>query len=291
MLEAFTPDQLASFAQDGLLIVPEGFVEGHTVERLRERFDEIFAQRYETGIRPDEVNWVAGHDPEDRTRQICNGWKADRTLADQVLSERSGRLAASLMGWDGIRILHDNCLWKPPGTKSLGMHQDDAYLGYVDPSTMISCWIGLDDTSAQAGTMSFVRGSHRWPRGPENRAQFHAPPDWLEPAREANPAGADAPLELVPVEVRAGGASFHHGNVWHGSGPNTDAATHRRALVSHLVPAAARFDGVGTEPVYSRYRRRDSLEMDESYFPILWTAAGGRSEWLGRQGQRASAVG
>ena len=37
----------------------------------------LFDGEYETGIKPDEVNWVAGRDPEDRTRQICNGWRAD----------------------------------------------------------------------------------------------------------------------------------------------------------------------------------------------------------------------
>ena len=65
------------------------------VERLRERFEAIFREEYETGIRPDEVNWVAGRDPENRTRQICNGWKADTALAEQVLSEHTGRLAPS----------------------------------------------------------------------------------------------------------------------------------------------------------------------------------------------------
>ena len=82
---------------------------------MRERFDAIYREEYETGIRPDEVNWVAGRDPDDRTRQICNGWKADNALAAQVLSERTGRLASQLMGYDGVRILQDNCIWKPPG--------------------------------------------------------------------------------------------------------------------------------------------------------------------------------
>ena len=93
-----------------------------SVEALRERFEPLFAGDYETGIRPDEINWVSGRDPEDHTRQICNGWKADPVIAAQVLSERTGRLAADLIGWDGVRLLQDNCIWKPPGTKSLGMH-------------------------------------------------------------------------------------------------------------------------------------------------------------------------
>jgi hypothetical protein len=86
------------------------------VELMRERFDRLFAGDYATGIRPDEVNWVAGRDPDDHTRQICNGWKADPEIARQVLAERTGRLAAELMRWDGVQILQDNCIWKPPKT-------------------------------------------------------------------------------------------------------------------------------------------------------------------------------
>jgi hypothetical protein len=39
-----------------------------------------------------------------------------------LLSEKTGRLAAQLMGYRGARMLQDNCLWKPPGAKSLGIH-------------------------------------------------------------------------------------------------------------------------------------------------------------------------
>ncbi|MDX6592884.1 MAG: hypothetical protein QOJ13_2080 [Gaiellales bacterium] len=286
----FTSDQTQSFERDGFLIIEEGFVDEAQLERLRERFDRIFRQEYETGIRPDEVNWVAGRDPDDRTRQICNGWKADPVLASQVLSERTGELAARLMGYDGVRILQDNCIWKPPGTKSLGMHQDGAYLDYLQPHEMITCWIALDDTSAEAGTMTFVRGSNHWPRSGENRGEFHAPPDWLEPARRANPEGEDAELDLVPVVVKAGGASFHHHNTFHGSGPNTAGARHRRALISHLLPAHATFDPHYQDPVYSRYRRRDSMEMDESYFPITWNVDGRRSAWLSELERSAAGV-
>jgi ectoine hydroxylase-related dioxygenase (phytanoyl-CoA dioxygenase family) len=279
-LTEFTPDQLAAFDRDGFLVIEEGYISDEQVERMRDRFEAIYREEYETGIRPDEVNWVAGRDPDDRTRQICNGWKADNVLAAQVLSERTGRLAAQLMGYDGVRILQDNCIWKPPGVKALGMHQDGAYLDYLEPAEMITCWIALDDTSAEAGTISFVPGSHRWTVSAKNRGEFHAPPDWLAPARRANPAGEDAELELAPVVVRAGGASFHHHNTFHGSGPNTAATTHRRALISHLLPSTARFSGRGVDLAYSRYRKRDTDEMDESFFPVVWEAGGGRSAWL-----------
>src|SRR5207249_7601630 len=181
-------EQRQQFERDGFVVVDE-LIDAATVERLRERFEPLFTGEWATGIKPDEVNWLAGRDPEDRTRQICNGWKADPTIAAQVLSERSGRLAAELMGWDGIRLGQDNCIWKPPGTKALGMHQDGSYLDYLVPPEMITCWITLDDTAAEAGTITYAAGSHCWPRSAENRGEFHAPADWLAPVRRAVPDG------------------------------------------------------------------------------------------------------
>ena len=134
---------------------------------MRARYEKLFDGDYETGIKPDEVNWVPGRDPEDRTRQICNGWRADTVIAAQVLSERTGRLGAQLAGYRGTRILQDNVLWKPPGTKAIGFHQDSSYADYLVPPEMITCWIALDDTSAEAGTITYAAGSHRWPRSPE----------------------------------------------------------------------------------------------------------------------------
>ena len=265
-----------AFDRDGFVVVP-GFLDEETLARLRDRFEPLFAGEWETGIKPDEVNWLRGRDPEDRTRQICNGWKADRTIAAQVLSERSGRLAASLTGWEGVRIGQDNCIWKPPGTKALGMHQDGSYLDYLVPPEMITCWITLDDTAADAGTITYAAGSHRWPRSAENRGEFHAPPDWLAPVRRATPPGVE--LDLVPVEVAAGSAVFHHHLTFHGSGPNT-GSIHRRSVISHFVRADATFHPEHTDPNYSRYRRRGDLSLDDSFFPVVWERDGGRSGWL-----------
>ena len=272
-----TEDQLESFHRDGFLIVEEGLLSSATIELLRERFAALFEGDYATGIGPDEVNWKKGRDPEDRTRQICNGWRADDLIAAQVLSETTGRIAARLGGYTGTRMLQDNCLWKPPGAKSLGMHQDGSFADYLVPAEMITCWVALDDTQAGAGTIEYVRGSHRWPKMPPDRGSFHAPDDWLAPMEAARPADVEA--ERVPVVVKAGGCAFHHSLTFHGSGAN-EATVERRALVSHLVPAHTRFHPHNTDVTYSRYRRRGDLALDESFFPVVWDESGGRSAWL-----------
>ena len=54
---------------------------------MRERFHRCFEHEWETGLAPDEVNYDPATTPPDRTRQLCNVWKADRTLA----ADRAGR--------------------------------------------------------------------------------------------------------------------------------------------------------------------------------------------------------
>jgi 2-oxoglutarate-dependent dioxygenase len=247
------------------------------LELLRERYLRLFDGDYQTGIRPDEVNWVPGRDPEDRTRQLCNAWKSDNVVAAQVLSERTGRLAAQLMGYRGVRILQDNVLWKPPGTKAIGFHQDSSYADYLVPPEMVTCWISLHETEADAGPLEFVRGSHLWPKSPPERTEFHAPDDWLAGPRAA--AGGEE-VATVPVVVKAGGGSFHHGRTWHGSAPNTNAAVARMALVSHMIPVETRFHEANVDVTYSRYRRRGDLSLDESFFPVMWDESGYRTPWL-----------
>ena len=110
--------------------------------------------------------------------------------------------------------------------------------------------------------------------------EFHAPEDWLAGARAAAPTGA-AP-ETVPVVVKPGGGSFHHGLTWHGSAPNRSGNVARMALVSHLIPVETRFHETNVDLTYSRYRRRGDLSLDESFFPVLWDESGYRTPWLVR---------
>ena len=140
-------DQVARFRDDGFLIV-DRIVDPDDARRLADRFEPLFAGDFETGLQPDEWNWRTGRDSADLTRQICNGWKADRRVAATVLREDIGRACARLMDWPGARLYQDNVLWKPPGAKALGFHQDDSYVQWIDPPGMITCWIALDDTTA-----------------------------------------------------------------------------------------------------------------------------------------------
>ena len=272
-----TDDQIATFDRDGFLIV-EGLLAPDEIERLRERVAPLFRWEFETGLYPDETNWREGRDRPDVTRQLCNAWKADRTLARTLLRADIGQACARLMRWSGARINQDNLLWKPSGGgKPLGFHQDSSYQTWITPPEMVTCWMTLDDTTAAGGTIAYARGSHKWGLAPPIK-QFHAPDDYTAELRAAAAAAGQA-LELVPIVVKAGGCAFHHGRTWHGSGPNT-TANERRALVAHCMAAEARFDPRAVGYIYGRYRRWGTTEMDEAHFPILWREDGYRSPFI-----------
>src|ERR1022692_4279383 len=100
---AITPEQAAAFHADGFVTVDQ-IIDPGRAEQVAERYADLFAGRFETGLMPDEWNWKPGRDPEDRTRQICNAWKSDRLIASVVLAAGIGRACAQLGGWEGTRL-------------------------------------------------------------------------------------------------------------------------------------------------------------------------------------------
>jgi ectoine hydroxylase-related dioxygenase (phytanoyl-CoA dioxygenase family) len=264
-----TAEQVAQYRRDGFLVVPE-FLGADEVERVRERFERCFALEWETGIAPDEVNYQPGVTPPERTRQLCNVWKADRTIAATTLAARNGEFAARLAGEPGMRLFIDNAIWKPAGGSALLAHQDAPYQPCFVPLNMTTCWMALDETHADTGTIYYVRGSQDWGARPLG-GTFHDPDDWLGWMREVMPAGAEP--ELVPIEVPAGGAAFHDGWCFHGSPPNERADRERRSIISHMVTTQTTWHPTHVHPLYSRYRRPGETELDEAFFPILWSEA------------------
>ncbi len=272
-------DAVAHFARDGYVVI-ERLLAPEAVAALRERFTPLFAGEFETGVFPDEWYWREGMSLPDITRHMGNAWKSDRTIASMALSAAIGEIAATLSGWDGARLGLDTIWWKTPGAKEIALHQDGTYMSTLDPPETTTCWIALDDTSADAGTIEYVPGSHRWPLN-RTIGAFHAPEDDYRSAMRAaaTAAGVDHP-QVAPIEIAAGGCVVHHGRTWHGSGRNRTAARVRRSLAVHLLPANARFRPEGAGYIFGRYQRVGDTAMDESFFPVLWTRDGYRTPFL-----------
>lgn len=277
--------QRAQFANDGFLIV-DRIIDPACTETLKSRYSPLFAGNFETGTNPDNFPTpVAEGDLSPITRWMTNPWRSDYTIAHFALHHGIGRHIAELSGWSGTRLLQNNIHWKPPGAPALSMHQDASYHLWCAPADLCSCWVALEDTTAEGGTLLFARGSHKWPRTTHEEYQarieaknlegFLDPSDFQTFVMEAAEFAGVEP-EFVPVEVPAGGGAFFQGWVWHGSDANR-SGQHRYSISSHGIRPETRFAPDVPANVFGRYKRFTDTIMDEAYFPVLWTEDGYRT--------------
>lgn len=277
---SFTEQERSAFQRDGF-ILREDVISPEAAGKLKEHFGELFAGKFPTGIYPDEWHWREGISKPEAFREIVNGWKASPLVASVALDATVGRLAAELMGWqEGTRLGQEDVLWKPPGAKGVGYHQDSAYISTnfrPQAENSVTVWIALDDADEQTGVVEYAVGSHRWPVVDLNAvdSSFHGAEDEYASVRAvARAAGAD--LDIRRVSVPCGSAIFHHQDVWHGSGRNTTKDRPRRALGVHVLRRDVSFR---TEPapdyIYGRYTLAEgATEVSEQFFPVTWAPDG-----------------
>ncbi|MFC4776689.1 phytanoyl-CoA dioxygenase family protein [Paenibacillus sp. GCM10023252] len=92
--------------------------------------------------------------------QISNIWEHCEQVRRFTMARRFAKLAAELMGVDGVRIYHDQALYKEPGGGHTPWHQDQIYWP-VDTDHTITMWMPLVPIPADVGSMSFASGSHK----------------------------------------------------------------------------------------------------------------------------------
>jgi len=92
--------------------------------------------------------------------QIMNLWREDERLKRFVFARRFAKVAAELLGVEGVRLYHDQALYKEPFGGHTPWHQDQHYWP-LDTDQTITLWMPLVDITAEMGVMDFASGSHQ----------------------------------------------------------------------------------------------------------------------------------
>lgn len=91
--------------------------------------------------------------------QMCNLWRQNAGARAFVFARRFARTAAALMGVRGVRLYHDQALFKEPGGGPTPWHQDQFYWP-LDTRHTITMWMPLVEVTPEMGPMEFASGSH-----------------------------------------------------------------------------------------------------------------------------------
>ena len=143
--------------------------------------------------------------------QIMNLWAESPEVKQFVFGKRVASIAAQLMRSTGVRIYHDQALYKEAGGGITPWHADQYYWP-VDSDRTTTAWIPLQTTPVEMGPLIFSEKSHRLQLGRD-----------LEISDESEMTLKKA-LETFPVEnspYDLGDVSFHAGWTFHRAGANT----------------------------------------------------------------------
>ncbi len=269
-----TSEQVATYQEQGFLVIPD-FLDVEELARWRRSTQEAVDQRIAEAQGKTFIEALSNAvDPESYYSQVFTQClKLADTHADMralLLDPRLGEMAATLAGVDGIRIWHDQALFKPPFGNPTAWHLDDPYWSFSSRQA-ISLWLALDDATLGNGCMWYIPGSHKTASyenvgiGPNLADLFKVYPEW----RRVAPVACPCP---------AGAAVFHNGLTAHGAGANMTNQP-RRAMTCAYMPDGSTFNGkrnILPEAYFQSLQIGDLLQ-DDTVNPLVWSKNGSKN--------------
>ena len=184
-------------------------------------------------------------------------WQRIPEFRDAIFNSGVARVAAELMGSQGVQLFHDHVLVKEPGTtKPTPWHSDGPYY-FVEGRQTVSFWSPLDPV--KEASLRCVAGSHLWekdvlPTRWMAETSFYPGDHDYMPVPDPDAEG----MRVMEWEMEPGDAVAFNFRTLHGARGNT-SANRRRAFSLRLVgddacyverpgPCSPPFPGHGMQP-------------------------------------------
>lgn len=166
--------------------------------------------------------------------QLLNLWQTDEVVKELMTDKRIGRMAADLAGVDGIRIWHDQALFKKSWANPTSWHLDTPFWSFSDRRAL-SIWVALDDATLENGCLYFLKRSHK-----ETTFENSGIGRNMDDIFSVYPGLLQA--QSVAAPMKAGSCSFHNGLTIHGANANMTNG-YRRAMTCAYMPEGNVFNG------------------------------------------------
>ena len=216
------PLSIQSFLQEPYTLSQEqiDFYNQNRFIKLKHVFNSETLQFFNEVItnRVNQMNTVAVSFEERSTYgkaflQLFNLWREDAIVKELIFSKRLAKIAADLLQTEGVRIYHDQALFKEGGGGITPWHADQYYWP-LDTDKTVTAWMPLQATPLSMGPVEFSAGSHQVVDGRDLEIG-----DESEAAMQQKLRVTDFKHVIEPFD--AGEISFHSGWVFHRAGANT----------------------------------------------------------------------
>ncbi|EST05443.1 Phytanoyl-CoA dioxygenase [Kalmanozyma brasiliensis GHG001] len=315
-----TPDQIAQFHRDGYLLLPSFFDpapllahskslissfsladhplttfsagedESHVGDRYFLDSGDKIRHFFEEGA-IDPITKTLTVDKDKAINKCGHGLHLlDPVFRDFSFSPQLQGVARSLGVHKDPRVLQSMVICKQPSIGgAVPSHNDSTFL-YTDPPSAVGFWFALEDCTTSNGCLSFLPGSHRWPKGTSPSPSDAPRPadahnEALGTARGINkrfvrkqPSNPDAGTTFISIaqneevewdeskaeiaECKAGTLVLIHGSVMHKSEKNLSDRS-RFIYTFHMI------EGEG-----ARYDEKNWLQPTQKHpFPRLYDGA------------------
>jgi hypothetical protein len=144
--------------------------------------------------------------------QVMNLWQHSGVVREFVLGHRLGRIAAQLLEVGGVRLYHDQALYKEPGGGITPAHADQYYWPVASDRT-VTAWIPLQPVPEEMGPLGFWARSQSVEFGRQLGIS-----DESEEKINTNMARHGFGFDSGPFDL--GEVSFHLGWTFHKAGAN-----------------------------------------------------------------------
>jgi len=144
--------------------------------------------------------------------QVMNLWTKSEVVREFVFGRRLARLAAELMGTTGVRMYHDQALYKEGKGGFTPWHADQYYWPLASTHS-ITAWVPLQTTPMELGPLAFAPRSHTLDLGRDLAIS-----DQSQSVIEKKLLAANLGMHEKPFEL--GEISFHSGWTFHRAGRN-----------------------------------------------------------------------
>jgi len=201
--------------------------------------------------------------------QVMNIWTEDETVKTFSFAPKLARIAAELMQVDGVRMYHDQALYKESGGGITPWHADQYYWPVTSDRT-ITAWIPLQETKLEMGPLAFARKTHRMAFGRELEIS-----DDSEQLIQKSLKEAQADIDETPFDL--GEISFHLGWTFHRAGANSSGSPRRVMTIIYVDKDIVIAQPANKNQEVDRLQwcsgREPGSLMDGPLNPILWEKA------------------